>query len=97
MALYDLPEVLADILASRYEATILYQVLSTELGSVLGDAPAFSHMGHFNTLSPSYYDQVEDAVGTYGEYLAGQDHSSPRDVSADYVLHLARIYRTVAY
>lgn len=82
----------------RYKAALIYQVLSTELGPVLGDALAFSHMmSQLDALSPSYYDQVGDAVATYGEYLAGRDHSCPWDVAVDYVLGLARTYHTFAY
>src|SRR4051794_36643410 len=81
----------------NHKAILIYQVLSTKLGPVMGDALALSKISPLDEVSPSYHQQVRDFVCIYEKYLAGEDHPFPRDLSLDYVLGLAKSYRSMSY
>ncbi|KAI1414439.1 hypothetical protein F5Y13DRAFT_158551 [Hypoxylon sp. FL1857] len=79
------------------KAALIYRVLSNELGPVLSDALALSKTESLDASSPSYHQQVRNAVSMYAGYLSGQKSPSPRRLPLDYVLSLVNCYRIMKY
>ncbi|KAK4042367.1 hypothetical protein C8A01DRAFT_33573 [Parachaetomium inaequale] len=67
------------------EAALIYQALA--------EALALADTDHLCPSSPSYDQQVRDAVSTYGVSLCGHNHSTPRRLALDYVLSLVRTFQ----
>lgn len=81
----------------NHKAILIYQVLFNKLGPVLSDALALSRIEPLDENSPSYHQQVRDFVCIYEKYLAGENRPLPKDLSLDYVLGLAKYYRSMLY
>lgn len=81
----------------RNETILIFQVLSTELGPVLGDSLALSQIEPFDECSPSYRQQVRDFVTLYKDYLSGNRLATSHELSHDYVTHLVNTHRTMKY